>query len=47
MQNTVFNNTQMELRDMISFVDTPEMQAKVMQAIHNCVAWRAGETKEG
>ena len=27
MQSTVFNNAQMELLDMMSFVDTPEMLA--------------------
>ena len=43
MQNTVFNNAQMELLDMMSFVDTPEMLAQLKQAISDFFARRAEE----
>lgn len=43
MQSTVFNNAQMELLDMMSFVDTPEMLAQLKQAISDFFARRAEE----
>jgi len=43
MQSTVFNNAQMELLDMMSFVDTPEMLAQLKQAISDLFARRAEE----
>lgn len=43
MQSTVFNNAQMELLDMMSFVDTPEMLAQLKQAISDFFARKAQE----
>ena len=43
MQSTAFNNAQMELLDMMSFVDTPEMLAQLKQAISDFFACRAEE----
>ena len=43
MQSTVFNNAQMELLDMMSFVDTPEMLAQLKQALSDFFARRAEE----
>ena len=43
MQSTVFNNAQMELLDMMSFVDTPEMLAQLKQATSDFFARRAEE----
>ena len=43
MQSTVFNNAQMELLDMMSFVDPPEMLAQLKQAISDFFARRAEE----
>ncbi len=43
MQTTIFNNAQMELLDMMSFVDSPEMLAQLKQAISDFFARRAGE----
>ena len=43
MQSTVFNNAQMELLDMMSFVDTPEMLAQLKQAISDFFSRRAEE----
>ena len=43
MQNTVFNNAQMELLDMMSFVDSPEMLAQLKQAISDFFSRRAEE----
>lgn len=43
MQSTVFNNAQMELLDMMSFVDTPEMLAQLKQAISDFFARRTEE----
>lgn len=43
MQSTAFNNAQMELLDMMSFVDTPEMLAQLKQAISDFFARRAEE----
>ncbi len=43
MQSTVFNNAQMELLDMMSFVDSPEMLAQLKQAISDFFSRRAEE----
>ena len=43
MQSTVFNNAQMELLDMMSFVDSPEMLAHLKQAISDFFSRRAEE----
>lgn len=56
MQTTVFNQAQLELLDMMSFVDSPEMLAQLKQAISDYFArqakdeidrlWREGELDE-
>lgn len=56
MQITVFNQAQLELLDMMSFVDNPEMLAQLKQAISDYFArqaeneidrlWHEGELDE-
>ena len=43
MQSTVFNKAQMELQDMMYFVDSPEMLAQLKQAISDFFSRRAEE----